>query len=106
MLASRTRMSRRACKEALMNFAVSRILVPLDFSPHLELALRYATALAGRLGALIEIIHVVEEPVATTSWGSEISIPDLPGLRDNLIADAERQLNQYRSTTESARVRR
>lgn len=88
-----------------MNFAVSRVLVPMDFSPHSEVALRYATALANRLGASLEILHVVEDPIAPRAWGSEIPIPDLSELRRNVIADAERQLEQYRAITEGSHVR-
>ena len=40
----------------------SRILVPEDFSPHSEHALRYAAAFAVRLDAPVEVFHVVEEP--------------------------------------------
>jgi nucleotide-binding universal stress UspA family protein len=83
-----------------MKFAITRILVPVDFSPHSELALRYATMLAGRLDALLEILHVVEEPLATTE-----PLADLPALRDSLIADAERQLDQYRPITDGSHVR-
>ena len=88
-----------------MNFAASRILVPVDFSPHSELALRYATALASRLGASLEILHVVEDPIAPRAWGSEIPIPDLSELQTNLIAEAERQLEQYRVITKGSDVR-
>jgi nucleotide-binding universal stress UspA family protein len=88
-----------------MNFAISRILVPVDFSPHSKHALRYATALAARLDALVEVFHVVEEPIAAGAWGSTTPIPDLPEVRDRLIAEAERQLDQYRPITEASHVR-
>ena len=88
-----------------MNFAISRILVPVDFSPHSEHALRYAAAFAGRLGALVEILHVVEEPVVAGAWSSEISVPDLTELRDRLLAEAERQLDQCRPMIEGSDVR-
>jgi len=53
-----------------MDFAVSPILVPVDFSRHSELAIRYAMALASRLEASVALLHVVEEPVAAGTWGS------------------------------------
>jgi nucleotide-binding universal stress UspA family protein len=87
-----------------MNFAISRILVPVDFSPHSEHALRYAAAFAVRLDALVEVFHVVEEPVAAGAWGSEIPAPELPELRDRLMAEAERQLDQYRPIVEDSHV--
>lgn len=77
----------------------------MDFSPDSELALRYATALAGRLGAFVEIVHVVEEPMAAGAWGSEIPSLDLPQLREHLIAEAGRQLDQYRPIAEVSHVR-
>lgn len=88
-----------------MSVALSRILVPVDFSPHSELALRYATALASRLGASLEILHVVAEPIAPSAWGSEIPIPDPSELRTKLTAEAERQLEQYRAIAEGSHVR-
>jgi nucleotide-binding universal stress UspA family protein len=88
-----------------MSFAISRILVPVDFSPHSEQALCYAAALAGRLDALVEMFHVVEEPVAAGAWSSEIPVPGLPELRDRLIAEAERQLDQHRPVIEGSHVR-
>lgn len=90
--------------ETLMKFAVSRILVPVDFSAHSELALRYATALAGRLGAVVEIFHVVEDPIVTTAWSAEVTVPDLPALREGLMAEAERQLDRYRTIPEASHV--
>jgi nucleotide-binding universal stress UspA family protein len=87
-----------------MNLAISRILVPVDFSPHAEYALRYAAAFAGRLDALVELFHVVEEPVAAGAWSSEIPVPGLGDLRDRLIAEAERQLDQCRPIIEASPV--
>jgi universal stress protein A len=87
-----------------MNFAISRILVPVDFSLHSDHALSYAAALAGRLDAVVEILHVVEEPVAAGAWSSEIPVPGLPELRDRWIAEAERQLDQCRPMIERSHV--
>lgn len=42
--------------------AVSRVLVPIDFSPSARAALEYATFLAGKLGAELEVLHVWEPP--------------------------------------------
>ena len=97
-------LTHRGQLEAFMNFALSRILVPVDFSPYSEFALRYATALASRLGASVELLHVVEDPIATGAWGSEISIPDVSELRKNLIAEAERRLERYCAVAEGPRV--
>ena len=45
-----------------MPAAISRILVPIDFSPSSRAALEHATFLAGRLGASLEVLHVWEPP--------------------------------------------
>jgi nucleotide-binding universal stress UspA family protein len=41
---------------------VTRVLVPIDFSPPARAALEYAAFLAGRLGAELEVLHVWEPP--------------------------------------------
>jgi nucleotide-binding universal stress UspA family protein len=87
-----------------MNFAISRVLVPVDFSPHSESALRYAAALAGRLGALVEILHVVEEPITAVAAGSQIANSAPTELRSDPIVEAERQLDRYRPITEGSHV--
>ncbi len=42
--------------------AVTRVLVPIDFSPSSRAALEYATFLAGKLGAELDVLHVWEPP--------------------------------------------
>jgi nucleotide-binding universal stress UspA family protein len=42
--------------------AVTRVLVPIDFSPSARAALEYGTFLAGRLGAGLDVLHVWEPP--------------------------------------------
>ncbi len=44
---------------------VKRIVAPTDFSAHAEHALRYACALAERLGAELHVLHVLSEIVPT-----------------------------------------
>jgi nucleotide-binding universal stress UspA family protein len=41
---------------------VTRVLVPIDFSPSARAALDYAAFLADRLGAELEVLHVWEPP--------------------------------------------
>jgi universal stress protein A len=75
-----------------MTPTIARILVPVDFSLHSDLALRYATTLASRFGASIELFHVLEDPLGPDAWNSELYVPNLPELRENVIADAKRRL--------------
>ncbi len=42
--------------------AVSRVLVPVDFSPSSRAAFEYGTFLSGRLGADVTVLHVWEPP--------------------------------------------
>lgn len=41
------------------------ILVPMDFSEHADRALSYALELAGKLGARLTLLHVIQRPVAS-----------------------------------------
>ncbi|MDP6979689.1 MAG: universal stress protein [Myxococcota bacterium] len=41
---------------------ISRILIPVDFSPHAKKAVDVATALARRVGASIDVLHVIDTP--------------------------------------------
>jgi nucleotide-binding universal stress UspA family protein len=75
-----------------MTETITRILVPVDFSPHADRAVRYAATLAHQLGAQLALLHVVEDPILTGAWTSEIYVPNVPELLKNLIAGAERQL--------------
>jgi nucleotide-binding universal stress UspA family protein len=83
-----------------MNPAISRILVPLDFSAHSDAALRYATALASHLGASMDLLHVVEDPVTALAWSSALDLPDLSELRDSLVEEATRHLERCRTVAE------
>jgi nucleotide-binding universal stress UspA family protein len=42
--------------------AITRILVPVDFSPSARAALEHATLLAGRFAASLDVLHVWEPP--------------------------------------------
>jgi len=87
-----------------MDFAISRILVPVDFSPHSERALRYATALAGRHGASVYVLHVVEDPIAAGAWSPDVDIPNLRDIQKALVEEGERKLERYRTIGEGQRV--
>jgi len=79
-----------------MTATFARILVPTDFSTHAESALGYATALAKQSGASVEVLHVLDEPFMPATWSAEVYLPDLPELREQLAADADARLADYR----------
>ena len=81
-----------------MTATFARILVPMDFSTHSEMALRYATALAKQSGGSVELLHVLEDPVMSDVWNSEVYVPNLPEVREKLVADAEARLAAYRES--------
>ena len=75
---------------------ITKILVPVDFSPHAERAFGYEMALARRLGAQLALVHVVEDPFTTGAWNAEIYVPNVAELLQNVIAGAERQITTLR----------
>ena len=75
-----------------MTNTITNILVPVDFSPHAEYAFTYATTLAERFGAKLVLLYVVDDSFVTGGWSSEIYVPNVPELMENLIADADRRL--------------
>jgi nucleotide-binding universal stress UspA family protein len=66
-----------------MTDPITRILVPVDFSPHSDRALRYAATLAGQVGASVELLHVVED--LTYGAFSEVYVPNIPDITQEAI---------------------
>jgi universal stress protein A len=71
---------------------ITRILVPTDFSADADAALRYAIDLAKPFGAIVELLHVVEDPLAAGMWSAEFYTAEIAGLNLNLVKDAEARL--------------
>ena len=80
-----------------MTEAITRILVPVDFSAHSERALRYATTLANRFNATMEVLHVVEDPFVSGAWSPEAVAPNIPELLDDLVAAARGKLDEMKA---------
>jgi nucleotide-binding universal stress UspA family protein len=74
-----------------------KLLVPTDFSPTSTRAVDYARALAGRLGARVHLLHVIEDPFITGTW-SEMYAVGFPEIREQLTRDAELRLAALRTT--------
>jgi nucleotide-binding universal stress UspA family protein len=72
--------------------SIARILVPVDFSTHSERAVRYAATLAGRVGASVELLHVVEDFFSIPAY-SEVFVPNMPDLVQTMVNDAAQRLD-------------
>jgi nucleotide-binding universal stress UspA family protein len=70
-----------------------RILVPMDFSPPSDAALEYARSVAGRYGASLHLLHVAEDPYRAF-YSAEVFVPEVEGLRDEILTDAARRLKE------------
>ena len=72
---------------------LTKVLVPTDFSEPSAKALLYGRALARSFGASLHVLHTVEEPLAQ-GWSTYGLPAVLPELRVQVIADAQRQLEE------------
>src|SRR4029434_7328212 len=88
-----------------MTEAIIRILVPMDFSAHSDRALRYATILADRFNATVEVLHVVEDPFVSGAWSPEASASNIPELLADLVAAARGKLDDLRAAAIDKGVR-
>jgi nucleotide-binding universal stress UspA family protein len=70
-----------------------RILVPIDFSPPSDAALEYARSVAGRYGASLQLLHVAEDPYRAF-YSAEVFVPEIEGLRDEILTDTTRRLKE------------
>lgn len=87
-----------------MTDRITRILVPVDFSPPARRALRYATMLAQRAGARLTLLYVVEDVIVPGAWGPEVYVPDITELLRTLVATANRRLATMTAQTEARGV--
>ena len=85
-----------------------RILVPIDFSPHSEQALRYAVALADKFGAQLFLVHAFQDvSIYQTEVvsGAPPIMPPVEQLTASARGDMERlvkdkQLERFNTHTE------
>jgi nucleotide-binding universal stress UspA family protein len=87
-----------------MTHALSRILIPTDFSAASDEALQYGKMLGERLGASLHVLHVIEEPEMAGAWGSESYIAELPRMREAAQRAAEERLSHIFTGAESGRL--
>ena len=79
----------------------TRILVPTDFSAPSDAALDYARGVATRFGASLHLLHVAEDPYRAL-YSAEVFVPEMEGLRDEILGDATGRLNDRLSDTDRA----
>ncbi len=73
---------------------IQKILVPTDFSPHSDIALRYACEFASSFGAELHLLHVIEDLISEYD-----GIASIPGdYRSQIRAEAERRIASLLST--------
>jgi nucleotide-binding universal stress UspA family protein len=68
--------------------AVRRILCPVDFSDPSHAGLRYAVDLAGRFGASVTLLHVIQPPGFTLPEGMVVAGADVFAELQRDVADA------------------
>lgn len=82
---------------------ITRILVPTDFSATADAALEYAFALAGRFGAPLHLLHVLDDPFVSDGMAAEAYITEAPALRTAMLHDAQDKL-RHRAAVRDTRV--
>jgi nucleotide-binding universal stress UspA family protein len=70
-----------------------RIVVHTDFSDASVAAVHYARLLADGLGATLDFLHVVQEPLQA-GWTSEVSTAALPEVQQAMEVEAEQWVDR------------
>jgi nucleotide-binding universal stress UspA family protein len=73
---------------------IRRILVPTDFGDCSDAAVHYAADIAGRLGATVELLHVVDDSFVSGAWAAGAFAASSSGLLDDLSANATSRLTE------------
>lgn len=73
---------------------VRSILYPTDFSPHSVCALPYARELAGKFGAVLHCLHVVDEMYQVWPGASETAMTAWAPLEE-MVASARGQMESF-----------
>jgi len=71
----------------------SRILVPTDFSPPSEAALEYARILAAKFGSSLRILHVIDDPTASSDFVADGFAPSTEDIRTALLEQTRTRLD-------------
>ena len=71
----------------------NHILVPMDFSAPSDAALECARAVAVQFAGSLHLLHVAEDPYRAL-YSAEVFVPEIEGLRDEILTDTTRRLNE------------
>ena len=74
-----------------MTLDLKTIVVATDFGQVSDHAFEYARALAGRFGASLHLLHVVETPLPPAAWSEGYAL-DVQGMRAQLEDEAAQRL--------------
>jgi universal stress protein A len=85
-----------------MKPAFKNILVPTDFSNGSRLAIDYAAELAGRLGATVHLLHVLEDP-SIAGLFTEAYV-DFSLIRKERRCDARSRMNALLTDLHASRI--
>ena len=84
--------------------AITRILVPTDFSATSREAFVYAKTLAAQLDASLHLIHAFEDPFTAAAF-AEVYAPLPAGLRESMLRDIEKRLAEWMPPADRTRFR-
>ena len=82
---------------------IKSILVPTDFSPASDIAFRYAVDMAVTQGGAIHVLHALDDASFATAYPDGFYV-ELPGLREQLIAEANTRLQPMMAACAAAGV--
>jgi universal stress protein A len=83
---------------------VKRLLMPTDFSPTSDIAFEYALDLAAREGASMHLLHVIDDANFSSAYPEGLSLA-LPGLWEQIVAEAWKRLEQASGQCQTEGVR-
>ena len=81
---------------------IQQLLVPTDFSPTSDIALRYAFDIAP-VTAAIHVVHVVDETRMVAAYPDGF-VAEVPGAREQLVASAYTRLGELTKRPEATPV--
>ena len=74
---------------------ISRILVPVEFSPRCQGAMRYAGALARHFHSEITVLHVVLPAASIYGFSEAAAYSGAPDLQAEVVADRKARLSSF-----------